>query len=284
MIRRVLREPLLHFAVLGAALFVGYGLVKPSSSGSEEIVVSAGQVASLEAQFQATWRRPPTDDERRALIESYVREEVLYREGVALGLDRDDQVIRNRVKQKVEVLSEDSLSTEPTEADLAQYLAAHAAEFAIPPPVTFEQVYFDPGRRGANLDRDLTAALAALRGGRGAQGIGDSTLLTARMDNALPSDIAARFGAEFAQGAATLPAGQWQGPIRSTYGFHLVRVIARGVPVVPTLADARDLVVREWNRARAVQVREQFYRSLRQRYTVTVEPAAMASTRSAAPR
>ena len=246
--------------------------------------MSAGQVASLEAQFQATWRRPPTDDERRALVESHVREEVLYREGVALGLDRDDQVIRNRVRQKVEVLSEDSLTAEPTEADLAQYLAAHAAEFAIPPAVTFEQVYFNPARRGSSLNRDMTAAVAALRGGRQAQGLGDRTLLTARMDDALPSDVAARFGTEFAQGVATLPAGQWQGPIRSTYGMHLVRVVARGTAVVPTLGEARDLVAREWNRARAVEVREQFYRSLRQRYTVTVEPAAMASTRPAAPR
>jgi len=275
---RVLREPLLHFAVLGAALFVGYGLVRPSSADSDTIVVTAGQVASLEAQFVSAWQRPPTDQERSAIIEGHVRDEVLYREGVALGLDRDDPVIRNRVKQKVEVLSEDALGVEPTEADLAQYLAAHAEEFAIPPEVTFEQVYFDPARRGATLERDMTAALAALRGGRSAQAFGDQTLLARRMDNALPSDVAARFGSEFAQGVAMLPAGPWQGPVQSTYGLHIVRVIDRGRPVAPTLADARDLVAREWSRTRAVDLREQFYRTLRQRYTVTVEPAAMAST------
>ena len=278
--RRVLREPLLHFAVLGAALFVAYGLVRPSSADSDTIVVTAGQVASLEAQFASAWQRPPTEKERRAIIEGHVRDEVLYREGLALGLDRDDPVIRNRVKQKVEVMSEDALGAEPTEADLAQYLAAHAEEFAIPPEVTFEQVYFDPARRGATLERDMAAALAALRGGRGAHGFGDRTLLVARMDNVLPSDIAARFGSEFAQGITALPAGPWQGPVRSTYGLHMVRVIHRGKPVVPALVYARDLVAREWSRARAVEMREQFYKSLRQRYTVTVEPSAMASTQS----
>jgi hypothetical protein len=279
-IGRVLREPLLHFAVLGAALFVAYGLLRPSSADADTIVVTSGQVASLEAQFVSAWQRPPTDQERRAIIESHVRDEVLYREGLALGLDRDDPVIRSRVKQKVEVLSQDALGVEPTEADLAQYLAAHAEAFAIPPEVTFEQVYFDPARHGATADRDIAAVLAALRGGRGAQGLGDQTLLTARMDNALPSDVAARFGSEFAQGIAALPTGPWQGPVRSTYGLHIVRVIHRGKPVVPTLTDARDLVAREWSRARAVDMREQFYRSLRQRYTVTIEPSAMASTQS----
>ena len=111
-------------------------------------------------------------------------------------------------------------------------------------------------------------------------GLGDRTLLVARMDDALPSDITARFGSEFTQGITALPAGPWQGPIRSTYGMHIVRVIHRGKPVVAALVYARDVVARQWSRARAVEMREQFYRSLRQRYTVTVEPSAMASTQS----
>jgi hypothetical protein len=276
--RRVLREPLLHFAVLGAALFFAYGLVRPATTDSDEIVVSAGQLASLEAQFLATWRRPPTDDERRAAIESYVREEVLYREGVALGLDRDDPVIRNRVKQKVEVLSEDALTAEPTEADLAQYLAAHPEQFAIPGAMTFEQIYFNPATRGAAIDRDLAAALAALRSGHASAGLGDRTMLAPRMDKALPTDIAGRFGEEFARGLSRQPAGQWQGPLRSTYGMHLVRVVSQEPPTPPTLDVSRDLVAREWHRAKMVAVREQFYRSLRQRYKVTIETAAMASS------
>ena len=137
-----------------------------------------------------------------------MREEVLVREGLALGLDRDDQVIRNRIRQKVEVLSEDSLAVEPTDADLAKYLAARPDRFAIPAPVTFEQVYFDPAVRGDRLDRDVADALSALRSGARVTSLGDRTMLAPRLDNALPSDTSARFGTEFARQIEKAAAGR----------------------------------------------------------------------------
>jgi len=278
--RRWLREPLLHFALLGALLFATYALVRPSRSDSSQIVVSAGRVAAIEAQFKGIWQRPPTEVELRALVDNYVREEVLYREGVARGFDLDDPVIRSRVRQKVEILAEDALSAEPTDADLAEYLAQHRVEFEIPAAVSFEQVFFDPAGRGAGLDRDVAGALAALRRGATADGLGDRTMLPGRMDRALPSDVHSTFGREFGDNLAAVPVGAWQGPVRSTYGMHLVRVIERGTPTMPSLADARDVVAREWTRARTVEMRERFYQSLLRRYTVTIEPAAEASARA----
>jgi hypothetical protein len=270
---RWLREPLLHFAVLGAALFAAYALVRPASSGSSEIVVTQGQVASLVAQFQGTWQRAPSDDERRGLIDTYVREEVLYREGLALGLDRDDPVIRSRIKQKAEIIGEDALAVEPTDADLAGFLSANRAQFEIPADTTFEQIYFDPAKRGASLDGDVAKALAALRQGRSATDLGDRTMLAARLEHAMPPDVTAMFGPDFAKAIAAVPVGGWQGPVRSTYGVHLVRIVQRGTAQTPSLADAREVVTREWSRARAVEMREKFYQSLRRRYTVTIEPA-----------
>ncbi|HSF15097.1 MAG TPA: peptidylprolyl isomerase [Vicinamibacteria bacterium] len=278
--RRWLREPLLHFLVLGAALFAVYALVRPSRSDSSEIVVSAGRVAAIEAQFRGVWQRPPTEAELAALVDTYVREEVLYREGVARGFDLDDPVIRNRVRQKVEFLAEDTFSAEPTDADLAAYLAQHREQFEIPAAVSFEQVFFDPARRGAGLDRDVAEALAALGRGAAAAGLGDRTILPGRMEHALPPDVSSTFGREFSANLDGVPVGVWHGPVRSTYGTHLVRVIERGTPTMPSLADARHVVAREWTRARTVEMRERFYQSLRSQFTVTIESASDANARA----
>jgi hypothetical protein len=277
---RLLREPLLHFAVLGAALFVADGVLRPGSSDATEIVVSAGQLEAIEAQFRATRQRPPSEAEMQALVEHYVREEVMFREGIALGLDRDDPVIRNRVKQKMEFVGEDTLALEPTDADLAAYLEANREQFEIPAAVSFEQIFFDPERRGPQLERDLAASLAGLRDGRRADRLGDATLLTRRMEQALPREVSAAFGAEFAAAVAALPTGTWQGPVRSSFGIHLVRVSWRGTATMPTLAEAREEVAREWTRARSLEMREQFYSSLRARYTVSVEAVAPSNARA----
>ena len=179
MIRRVLREPLLHFALLGGALFVAYGVVAPPAPDRVEIVVSADRIASLGAQFSAMrGGRPPTDDELRALIETYVRDEMMYREGLALGLDRDDPVVRARVRQKAEMLSTDALAAEPTEADLQAYLEAHRQDFDVPGRVSFDQVYVDPARHPEPLDVVSARALAALADGRAPDTVGDRTIFS----------------------------------------------------------------------------------------------------------
>ena len=138
-IRRLVREPLIHFAVLGAALFGLYGVIRPPASDASAIVVSSDRIAAIAAQFRGTWQRPPSRDELNALVESYVREEVFYREGRALVIDCDDLIVRNRVKQKMEVLSEDALLAEPSEADLQKYLDEHREVFATPAALSFER-------------------------------------------------------------------------------------------------------------------------------------------------
>src|SRR5262245_51458311 len=163
MFKQILREPLLHFAVLGAALFGVYRFVAPTQSDTSTIVISTEQIASIAAQFSGAWQRPPSREELERLIEARVRDEVLYREGLAIGLDRDDPVVRNRVKQKMEVLSEDALNAEPTDAELQAYLDAHTDQFALPASVSFQQIYFDPARRGRGLDIDARRARAVLR-------------------------------------------------------------------------------------------------------------------------
>lgn len=273
MMRRLLREPLLHFVVLGAALFGGYRWVSVPAADQATIVVSAERIASLGAQFAAAHGgRQPDDAELRGLIDAYTRDEMLYREGLALGLDRDDPVVRNRVRQKAELLSDDVMAADPTEADLQAYLDAHRADFELPGGVSFEQVYIDPNRH-ADVDRAVGAARAALARGRSPEGVGDRTMLPASMAGARPAEIGAQFGDAFGAALAGLTGSGWQGPVKSAFGLHLVRIVGRQPPVHPTLAEARDVVAREWNRAQVVARRADFTRALARRYRVQIEPA-----------
>ena len=276
MIRRLLREPLLHFALLGAAIFGAYRLIAPPASDASEIVITADRIASITAQFSASHGgRPPHEDELRAAVDAYVRDEMLYREGLALGLDRDDPVVRNRIRQKADLLSEDALTSEPSDRDLEAYLAAHQAEFDIPGRVSFQQIYIDPGRhRGDDLTMVVTSIRQALTLGRQPGTLGDRTLLPATMTEALPHDVEAAFGNDFARQLAAIDGDGWQGPLTTSYGLHLVRITHRGEPTRATLADARDVVAREWSRAQTAKLKEQFYRMLARRYTVRVEADA----------
>ena len=273
--RRLLHEPLLHFAVLGAAIFVGHHLIVAPAPDPAEIVVTAERVTSLAAQFSGMHGgRPPREDELRAAIDTYVRDEMLYREGLALGLDRDDPVVRNRVRQKASILSDDALAAEPTETELEAFLKAHQSEFDIPARVSFEQVYFDPTKHPADLKRVVAAARAALVAGTRADALTDPTLLPSTVNEVLPSDVDAVFGDSFGKQLAELESGTWEGPLLSTFGVHLVRITWRGEGTPATLANARDVIAREWSREHALKVRAQFYRTLAKRYSVRIEPYA----------
>ena len=276
MIRRLLREPLLHFAVLGAAIFVAYRLIAPPLSDPSEIVITANRIASITAQFRASHSgRPPQQAELRAAVDAYVRDEMLYREGLALGLDRDDPVVRNRIRQKAELLSDDALTRVPRDGELEAYLAAHQAEFDIPGGVSFQQIYIDPGRhQGNDLTIVVTGVRQALTIGKQPGTLGDRTLLPAAMTEALPHEIDAAFGNDFTRQLAALAGEVWQGPLTSSYGLHLVRITHRGEPTRATLADARDVVAREWSRAQAATMKARFYTVLAQRYAVRVEADA----------
>jgi len=273
---RLLREPLLHFLLLGAAIFVAYGLVSPRGSDAPAtIVVTSGRVENLAAGFAVLWGRRPTDAELDGLIEDWVREEIATREALALGLDKDDPVIRRRLRQKLEFLSDDAVAQEaPTDADLGAYLQAHRETFFVEPRLTFRQVYLDPQQHRDRIDRDSAQVLAQLRqhgAETDASTSGDSTLLPPVLDDVPASEVAKQFGEPFAATLLEIPVGRWEGPVESSYGVHLVRVSERTEGHLPELSDVRDAVQSEWENARRQDATASFYRELRERYTVTVQ-------------
>ena len=263
-----MREPLLHFLLIGLALFLLYGRVSPGDSDSRRIVVSQRQVDEMVNQYQATWTRPPTPAEIRALIDSYVHDEIVYREGLTMGLDRDDAVIKRRVRQKYDLIAQEEERTVPTEADLLAYLRSHPAEFARPAIVSFEQVFFDPATIGPQA---VGAAKVALTRGADPTQLGQPSMLPRRVANSSIDLVARDFGDDFAQQIATAPVGQWVGPLTSGVGVHLIRVSTRAAPVVPPLDQVRAAVSREWESDQRTRSGEADYRRARAEYEVIIK-------------
>jgi len=271
------REPLVHFLLLGVVLFIAYGLV--SKPGSDDrlgkITVTQGQIENLVSGFAKAWQRPPTSEELAGLVRDLVREEVYCREAMALGLDKDDTVIRRRLRQKMEFISDDIAAiSEPTDADLNAYLHAHADRFRAEQTFTFSQVYLDPEKHGENLGRDISALLAQLNQAGGhadAPALGDSFLMEHTFTATPTSEISKQFGEKFAAKLGELSPGTWQGPVESGYGAHLVFLSERTEGRIPTLAEVRDDVRREWANSGRLELNEKFYQELLKRYTVTIE-------------
>lgn len=274
--KQFLNEPLLHFLVLGAAIFAAYGWVsKHISDEPGNIVITEGQVASMMTSFTRTWQRPPTSDELEGLIRDGVREEVYYREALALGLDKDDIIIRRRLRQKMEFVTNDvAAQTEPTEAELSAYLTAHPNAFRVQRQFTFSHVYLNPEHRGENLAHDTAQLLARLhQAGNKADisTLGDPFPLERTFAAVQGSEIARQFGERFAAQLGELSPGQWHGPVKSAHGVHLVFISERTDGRMPALAEVRDVVRREWANGRRLEANERFYQELLRRYAVTVE-------------
>lgn len=272
----LLRDPLLHFLLLGGLLFMLYAAFgRPDgTTPRDRIVVGESELMRLSQQFQRTWMRPPTRSELQGLADDFVKEEILYREALALGLDRDDLVIRRRMRQKMEFLNADLSERQPNDEQLEAYLQTNRATFREPPRFSFEQVYLDPQRTDGDATDRAHELLEVLRAaGHAAVDpavLGDATLLPAAMADASPRDIANTFGPDFANAVASAPPGAWSGPSRSAYGLHLLRVTETQPGRLPPLDAIRRAVAREWANERRQEAEARFYEALRTRYSIEI--------------
>ena len=275
MIARLLREPLLQFLALGAMLFALYGVAgKRNAEAPDKIVVSASRIATLGDGFARTWRRSPSEQELQGLIEDYIRDEVFYREGRAAGLDRDDVVIRRRVRQKMEFLAEDMSVPEPSDEQLAAYLAANPARFRTEDHLTFHQIFLSATRRPNTIESDskrLTSVLARADAAVDAMALGDPFLLGEEFRDVSPSRVTSIFGEDFSTQIAAMETGRWQGPISSGFGQHFVFISERTSGGLPPLDAVRPAVRREWTNTRRLEAERKLYVSLRARHEIVLE-------------
>lgn len=278
MLKAALREPLLHFLVLAAAIFALYRNVGPASTEEDRaILVSRTRVDQLESVFLKTWGRPPTEAEEKALIDDHVKDEIYSREAVALGLDKNDAVVRRRMRQKLDFLIESEVdATPPSEEELEGYFAAHRDKFALPPTFALQQIYLDPQRHAGKMEQDAQALLKALSSARppDLEKVGDAAILPAELPLTGQKQIGDLFGADFAASLEKAPVGKWSGPIQSSYGLHLVRVIDRKPGRTPEFSEARASVASEWANDKRKALDAARFAQYRKRYEVTIEPPA----------
>ena len=276
--KRLLREPLLHFLLLGVALFAVNTHFKGDSGSdtSKQIVLSLDQLKQLETYFEAQWRRPPTAQEFDAMVDNRVQEEVLYREALALGLDKDDTIVRRRMAQKMRFLAEDvAAAHEPSHEELATWFDAHKDTFALPSRIAFREVYFSPDRRGANAHDDAVKALAKLRdqpidtplGNK----LGDPFMLQDYYSDRTSEQLGKDFGPPFATALFKLPQGSWQGPIESGFGWHLVFVEWITPGRIPALEEVEPDVKTAWLADQKQRAWQKAYDAMRAKYTVMMQ-------------
>ena len=279
MVGRLIREPLVHFLLLAGLIFAAYGVLSGKVATEESINVTRAKIEQMAMIFARTWQRPPTKDELKGLIDDYVKEEIYVREAMRLGIDKDDTVIRRRLRMKMEFLSDaEAEATPATDADLTAYLATHPDKFQEPPRIAFEQLYVDARKRGATAQADAAALLVSLKKDETlVSGAGDPTLLPPSMPLTDQQGIAHLFGDDFAAAVVTLVPGGWQGPIVSGFGLHLVKVTGQEAGRLPALAEIRPQVEREWMNERRETGARQTLDDLLKRYQVTIEPVAPAS-------
>jgi hypothetical protein len=281
MFGRLLREPLVHFLAFALIVFGAYHVLAPSAEGGRtgRVVVTRGKIEQMAARFAQVWQRPPTTQELKGLIDEQVKEEIYEREALLLGLDKDDVVIRRRLRQKMELLSDagaDALS--PTDSMLEAYLKSHPETFAVDPAISFQQIFLSPQRHGAAIDQTAATILETLkaRPETDAATLGDPSLLPTEMPLTSLKSIGHMFGGEFADAIGKAKAGAWTGPIASSFGLHVVHVSERQEGQVPALGDVRDVVIREWNNEKRKELENDQLSALLKRYEVIVEnvPAA----------
>jgi parvulin-like peptidyl-prolyl isomerase len=279
---KLLREPLVHFLLAGAALFGAYALVDRAptqeTGGQREIRISAGDVRWAAEIWKRQWHRSASPEELRGLVQDLVKEELLAREARELGLDKDDAVVRRRLAQKMTFVIEDTSSAaEPSEAELQQFYQAHPQEFRREASISFTQVFFDRARAGAEADaRQALVELASASDGAPAADKGDRLLIEPEVSDADEGAVAAQFGAEFAGAVFTLAPGAWHGPIESAYGLHLVRVSTIRPAEQRPFVEVRDQVVESWREAQRQDAEKRYFDELFKKYRIVIDDSVKA--------
>ena len=275
------REPLLHFLLIGALLFGIYSWMNRGRIGiepSKQIAITLDDLRIMDAYFESQWHRPPTPQEFQAMVEDKIREEVLYREGLAMGLDKDDTIVKRRMAQKVQFLAEDvAAAHEPSTTELKAWFDRNTQKFALPSRYSFRHIYFSPDKRGKNAQNDAAEALTSLtrqpEDSKIAMSLGDNFMFQDYYGDRAPSAIAKEFGPQFAVALEKLKPGSWQGPVESGYGWHLVFVDTVIPGRIPAFEEMEPDVKTAWLAEQKSTAWQKAYADMRAKYTVLLPTA-----------
>lgn len=291
-LRKVAREPLLHFLLIGLALFALYAWVQRgrTSNGNYQITLTLDDLRQLDISFVSQWHRQPTQEEFSSLVEGFIRQEILYREGLAMGLDKDDTIVKRRMAQKMEFLSEDvATAHEPTTDELKNWYAHNSQKFALADRATFRHLFFGFDRRGQNAQSDAASALSKIAARPEDSPLGkqlaDPFMFQDYYGDRAPDQLAKEFGPAFAIGLYKLKPGSWQGPIESGYGWHLVWIESITPGRVPAFEEVEPDVKTAWLADQKAIEWQKAYAKMRAKYEVVApQPPAESETKPASPQ
>jgi len=277
-LRRWLGEPLVQFLLIGAVFFLGYRALQPSPEAgalSTRIELTEDDLRQMSVAWLAQGRPSPTPEQMRSLVDMRVREEILYREALALGLDKEDTIVKRRLAQKMEFLFEDvSALREPTREELKAWFEKNSDRFALPPRVSFRHLYYSPDRRGARAREDAARGLDKLRGkpatAQEGAAIADPFMFQDYYGDRSFEEMAKLFGPRFAQALLRQQPGSWQGPIESGYGWHLVWVDSLTPARVPAFEEVETEAKTEWTADQRAETRRRAYEAMRARYEIVL--------------
>jgi len=279
MMKKLLHEPLMHFLVAGALLFLFYGYTDRSDKPNDaQINVGSAQIERIQTAWEKQWRRLPTDKELQRLIEQFIQEEVLYREALALGLEKDDTIIRRRLAQKMRFLIQDIADqNQPKEADLKAFFEENQELFKSPARISFTHVYFNPDRRGAAAVEDARQVIESLKANSvdRAPDRGDPFMLHHDYVEISQQQATRLFGRQFAENLFTFRPGPWQGPIRSGYGIHLVRILEYVPARMPEFAEVVDRVRQDYKDRQRRKANDEAIKNLKARYRIVIDTKAV---------
>jgi hypothetical protein len=267
------KEPLLHFLAIGALIFGLFTLVSDEKDviSKNKIIITAAGIERLSNNWAIKWRRPPTEIELQGLIESHIKEEVYYREALALGLDQDDTILRRRLMQKMEFLSNDLAElNQPDEAALNKYFLDNQEKYELPPRISFTHIYFSLDKRGAKVFEDAKSVLSGLDA-LSAPEKGDSFMMQYDFVQETPFEVERLFGKSFAEQLLKSEINTWQGPIESGYGLHLVRISEKIDARMPELASVIDKVRTDFMFKQRQNLNKEIYEKFKERYEIVIE-------------
>lgn len=272
------REPLVHFCFIGLGIFLLYDNFAPQEHVNSErtITITAGEIDWLANSWEKRWSRPPTAQELDGLVQDYTRELVLYREALAMGLDKEDTVVRRRLAQKLEFLSKDLVHpAEPSPQELRDWFAAHSEHYTDPDLYTLSHIFLNPDKRGEHTLQDAEAIRGRLSSRKevpaNIEEFGDSFMLPHYFSDRSERDLKKVFGAEFSSRVVNLELGKWSGPIRSGYGIHVVYLHHYKAAPQQTFELIKDRVRKDWMEAKREELNEQFIKGLLSRYDIIIE-------------
>jgi peptidyl-prolyl cis-trans isomerase C len=272
-----LKEPVLYFLLFGVLLYVSYQSFNNYLNRDKYVItVSQEEIQMLDQSWQMRWNRPPTPEEKEGLLKKNIRDKVLYRTAIEMGLDKEDMVIQRRMVQKIEYLGADIIQPpQPNEAELVAYFEEHKDEYKLPEIITMTHLFYDPDKRGETTLDDANKALARLNAQNDPNSnlseFGDAFMLANYYPNKTEMEIRKHFGSGFTESVFELETGKWHGPVLSGYGTHLVFVHNHEINEMPEYTDVRDMVRVDWMAMKKAELEQQYIDGLMARYEIVIE-------------